>query len=144
MLAVALRIVEDQREAEDLLHDLFLEVWQVAADFDPARGSVRTWLLVRTRSRSLDRRRRARRQKLVAEDPSETVESSLPAPSHESMLLKRAVLRLPHELRVLLELGYYAGMSSAEIAATVRIPVGTVKSRVARAIVELRMAILGD
>lgn len=144
MLAAALRITGDTREAEDLLHDLFLEVWQTATHYDPGRGSVRAWLLVRTRSRALDRRRRLRRSKLVPEDPAHELESSVTLPTPEAALVRSAVTRLPRELRVLLELGYYAGMSSAEIAAAVRIPIGTVKSRVARALAELRLALRGD
>ncbi|MEO8553642.1 MAG: sigma-70 family RNA polymerase sigma factor [Kofleriaceae bacterium] len=54
LLGIALRIVRERREAEDLLHDVFLEVWRAAKDFDPKRGRVRTWLTIRMRSRCLD------------------------------------------------------------------------------------------
>jgi RNA polymerase sigma-70 factor (ECF subfamily) len=140
--ATAERITRDPGEAEDLLHDVFLEIWRTAGDYQPERGSVRTWLLVRARSRSLDRRRRTRH---ATGDASEALADlgSTP-PSAEQLTLRSAVTRLPHSLRELLELGYYAGMSSSEIAATLEIPLGTVKSRVARALAELRLALDDD
>src|ERR1051325_6352773 len=60
LLGLALRIVRERREAEDLLHDVFLEAWRAAKDFDPKRGKVRTWLAVRMRSRALDHQKSAR------------------------------------------------------------------------------------
>src|SRR6188508_970994 len=60
MLGIAIRIVRDRREAEDLLHDVFLEAWRSAKDFDPKRGRVRTWLSIRMRSRALDLQKSAR------------------------------------------------------------------------------------
>src|ERR1044072_2268160 len=60
LLGLALRIVRERREAEDLLHDVFLEAWRTAKDFDPKRGRVRTWLAIRMRSRALDLQKSAR------------------------------------------------------------------------------------
>jgi len=136
----ARRITHDAGEAEDLLHDLFLEIWRTAGDYQPERGSVRTWLLVRTRSRSLDRRRHLGRR-CLEELPRSDFGSD--APSAEELALRSAVTRLPGPLRELLELGYCAGMSSREMATFLELPIGTVKSRVARALAELR-AELGE
>jgi RNA polymerase sigma-70 factor (ECF subfamily) len=133
--SAALRVTHDDGEAEDLLHDIFLEIWRTAGDYQPDRGSVRAWLLVRTRSRSLDRRRHLVRRTL-SEPPSP--DHHVVLPSAEELTLRSAVTRLPSRLRELLELGYYAGMSCAEMAAALEIPLGTVKSRVARALAELR------
>ena len=60
LLGLAMRIVRDRREAEDLLHDVFLEAWRSAKNFDPKRGRVRTWLAIRMRSRALDLQKSAR------------------------------------------------------------------------------------
>src|SRR5919106_494767 len=60
LLGLAIRIVRERREAEDLLHDVFLEAWRSAKDFDPKRGRVRTWLAIRMRSRALDLQKSAR------------------------------------------------------------------------------------
>jgi len=137
--AAARRITQDPTEAEDLVHDVFLEIWARAADYEPSRGSVRTWLLLRARSRSLDRRRRLSRR--PGEELLPNVDQGASPPSAEELSLRDAVTRLPEALRELLELGYYAGMSSTEMAAALAIPIGTVKSRVARALEELRAAL---
>ncbi len=137
LLGVLTRVLSDAQEAEDVLHEVFLEVWQRAADFDPARGNVRAWLVMRARSRALDRLRVLGRTRTL---PSEAM---LPEPTPQAvpadtLSVRRALSNLAPELRTLLELGYFEGMSSAEIAAHEGIAIGTVKSRVARALAELR------
>jgi RNA polymerase sigma-70 factor, ECF subfamily len=137
LLSVLTRVLRDGQEAEDVLHEVFLEVWQHAADFDPARGSVRSWLVMRARSRGLDRLRALTRTRCLPEDAmaAEAPAAAVPA---ETLTIRRALSTLAPELRKLLELGYFEGMSSAEIAAHEGIAIGTVKSRVARALAELR------
>lgn len=136
MLAVLTRVLGDALEAEDVLHEVFLEVWQHAADYDESRGSVRAWLVMRARSRGLDRLRAQGRARLQAREPAEAP-SAQPA-LETTLTVRRALLRLSPELRSLLELGYFEGLSSSEIAAHEQLAIGTVKSRVARALTELR------
>jgi RNA polymerase sigma-70 factor (ECF subfamily) len=142
MLAIAVRLLGDRREAEDLLHDVFVEVQRQARTFDPCRGTVRTWLLVRLRSRALDRRRavgvaRAASEQLAPGD--EACDEDGLAPDRARVL--RALAALPDEQRRVLELGYFEGLSSAEIAEQLAVPIGTVKSRVAAAMAKLRSAL---
>lgn len=137
LLAVLKRVLRDTQEAEDVLHEVFLEVWQHAADFDPGRGSVRSWLVMRARSRGLDRWRVLVRQRSLPHEPLFSSDASNTAAA-ESLSVRRALSNMAPELRALLELGYFEGMSSAEIAAHEGLPIGTVKSRVARALAELR------
>src|SRR3982750_1648727 len=66
--SLAIRPVRDRREAEDLLHDVFLEVWRSAVDYDPGRGRVRTWLAIRMRSRALDQQKSARVSRNAGDD----------------------------------------------------------------------------
>src|SRR5215212_10991399 len=73
LLGLAMRIVRDRREAEDLLHDVFLEAWRSAKDFDPKRGRVRTWLAIRMRSRALDLQKSARVSRNAGDDGLETI-----------------------------------------------------------------------
>jgi len=131
------RVLRDRQEAEDVLHEVFLEVWQHAADFNPARGTVRSWLVMRARSRALDRLRALTRTRCLPQDAIAAEAPAAAAPA-ETLTIRRALSNLAPEMRQLLELGYFEGMSSAEIAAHEGLAVGTVKSRVARALAELR------
>jgi RNA polymerase sigma-70 factor (ECF subfamily) len=143
LMAVGQRILGDRREAEDLLHDVFLEVWRQAGQFDRARGTVRAWMLMRMRSRSLDRRKSAGFSRVVSlEERQEEVRATGDdALAPDRSALRRALADLPEEQRQVLELGYFEGLSSTEIAARIAAPVGTVKSRVAAALAKLRQGL---
>ena len=142
LLAVGKRIVGDSREAEDLLHDVILEIWRSAGDYDGARGSVRSWMLMRMRSRALDRRKAPRVARAVALADDDQLEAQLgaedPHLGPDRHRVRRALAELPPEQRAVLELGYFEGLSSTEIAARIATPVGTVKSRVAAGLAKLR------
>jgi RNA polymerase sigma-70 factor (ECF subfamily) len=134
--------------AEDLLHDVFLEVWHHAADYSPERGSVRAWLLVRARSRALDRLGKRVRDARVAEAAADRTESPLSGgtldareSAFDAHRVRRLVGQLDADLCDVLELAYFEGLSCSEIALRLRVPVGTVKSRLARALARLREAI---
>ena len=131
------RMLGDSQEAEDVLHEVFLEVWEHAGDYDASRGSVRAWLVMRSRSRGLDRLRSLGRSRALPGEALPLAGPSQPAPA-DVLSIRRALDKLAPELRTLLELGYFAGMSSSEIAEHQQLAVGTVKSRVARALSELR------
>lgn len=137
LLGVLRRLLHDSQEAEDVLHEVFLEVWEHAADYEASRGSVRAWLVMRARSRGLDRLRALNRARFLRKEPREMEALSAVAPA-DTLSVRRALSNLAPELRRLLELGYFEGLSSAEIAAHEQLAVGTVKSRVARALAELR------
>ena len=141
MLAVGRRFLNGRREAEDLVHDVFLEAWHRARHYDATRGSVRTWLMLRLRSRALDWLRIARRTTLVGFEESDiqTTESVEPYMAWRGeRALHGGLADLPTEQRVVLELCYFAGYSHAEIALRLEIPLGTVKSRMTRGITALR------
>jgi RNA polymerase sigma-70 factor, ECF subfamily len=140
MLALGIRIVGVRRDAEDLLHDVFLEAWRHAGDYDARRGSVKTWLLLRMRSRCLDRVRShafsktdALRSEPIRSGASERLDRTIDGARARSLLDD-----LPSGQREVLELGYFQGLSFSEIAAVLGIPVGTVKSRVSAAMLKLR------
>lgn len=144
--ALARRILGSAVEAEDLVHDVFLEAWRHATDYDAERGSVRAWLVLRCRSRALDRRKSAPVSRTVspADDtwlervPDDQAPSGL---GPDEQVLRRLLLELPEEQRTVLWLGYFEGLSSSEIAERIAVPVGTVKSRVAAALGRLRNAL---
>ena len=144
LLALARHILGGRTEAEDLVHDVFLEAWRRAADYDPERGSVRAWLALRTRSRAIDVLRSARVGRTVS-DGGETwsADDLLPAAEDAELAPDRVAVRkvlteLPEEQRTVLLLGYFKGLSSTEIAERTGVPVGTVKSRVLAALTKLR------
>jgi RNA polymerase sigma-70 factor, ECF subfamily len=145
MLGLALHLLGNRRDAEDLLHDVFLEVWKRAASYDAQRAGVRTWLLVKVRSRALDRLRSlgtARRHGMAGSaevDGVEDLEADLAVLRgvDQSRALE-ALERLPDAQRDAVRLCYLEGWSCGEIAERCGLPVGTVKSRLARALALLR------
>lgn len=148
MLAVGVRVLKDRRAAEDLLHDVFLEAWRQAKTYDPERGTVRGWLLMRMRSRALDRVRSAGRSKVVLSEeptpPDAPANTPDPSAAPDRRRVREALTTLPAEQRAVLELAYFEGYSSSEIASRLDIPIGTVKSRVARGVAHLRKSLVPD
>jgi RNA polymerase sigma-70 factor (ECF subfamily) len=146
MLALAQRIVGRGTEAEDIVHDVFLEAWRHSADYDPARGSVKAWLLLRTRSRSLDLQKSARVSKQAKGLPEDWL-AELGDPTLDTTAgvdqarIRQVLTTLTPEQREVLLLGYFEGLSSSEIAEVIGVPIGTVKSRVAAALSALRVAL---
>ncbi|MCA9709769.1 MAG: sigma-70 family RNA polymerase sigma factor [Myxococcales bacterium] len=144
LLSMANRMLGDKTMAEDLVQDVFMEVWRRAHAFEPSRGSVRTWLLVRLRSRALDRLRSARHRREVTVDDVGPKEASPaaedPELSPDRALVRQVIAQLPDDQRRVIELSYFQGLSSSEIAAQMGSPVGTVKSRTAAALSKLRAA----
>jgi RNA polymerase sigma-70 factor (ECF subfamily) len=140
MLAVATKILGSRREAEDVLHDVFVEAWAHAGDYDPARGSVKTWLLLRLRSRCLDVLRSAEHRKTEAL-PEEGGSAKGPPEANRSADAWGVGSwedSLPEPQREVLTLIYFEGLSMSEIAARISLPIGTVKSRAARGLADLK------
>jgi RNA polymerase sigma-70 factor, ECF subfamily len=143
LFALAQRMLGGTREAEDLVHDVFLEVWHKAGTYDARRASVSTWLLVRARSRALDRLRSARKTAAVILDEERlqhvAVSTSDAGSERDGHALRALLQALPIDQRTILELGFFAGYSHLEIGQQLSIPIGTVKSRSARALEQLRI-----
>jgi RNA polymerase sigma-70 factor, ECF subfamily len=134
-LAVALRVLSSRPEAEEVVQDAFIEVWTRAAQFDAARGSARTWVLSIARNRAIDRLRSrgvaARVADGIRAEPiasgATPLENAVDRQARER--IQAALRELPSEQRQVLELSYFEGLSQSEIAARLREPLGTVKSR---------------
>ena len=146
LMGLAQRILGDTGEAEEILQEVFLFVWRSATTFDPARGSVLAWLLVATRSRSIDRlrsRRPAARAGLTSVDQvpdkadSRDLETDSAAREWET-LCRSAIADLPAEQRIVLELAYFEGLTHQEIAQKTSTPLGTVKTRVRLGLMKLK------
>jgi len=138
LLGLGMKILQDKAEVEDLLHDVFVEVWQKAGSYEPNRGTVRTWLCLRMRSRALDRTklsRRTRSESLEAR-PVETGQEDVSSAGVEVMQRERLALALEglsDPQRTVISMAYFQGLSCSEIASELKVPVGTVKSRLAGA-----------
>lgn len=146
LYAMLLRILKDTGAAEEVLQDLFLQLWRGAARFDASRGSLGGWLLVIGRNRALSRLRGRQRHE-VLQDPEEFSFEAVPSPENleddaaRMQLMNRlrgAMAALPPEQREAVELAYFEGMTQTEIAARTQCPLGTVKSRVRAAMQTLK------
>lgn len=140
MLGAAMRILKNRRDAEDLVHDVFLEAWQHVDGYDPKRGSPITWLLTRLRSRAIDRLRSlelARRHAMASKPEPPAAGTGEPDPM--AARCRSAIAGLSQAQRTVLELGYYRGLTCSEIAAHCNLPIGTVKSRLSAALANLRL-----
>jgi RNA polymerase sigma-70 factor (ECF subfamily) len=146
LYAMLLRILKDTGAAEEVLQDLFLQLWRGAARFDASRGSLAAWLLVIGRNRALSRLRGKQRREILP-DPEEF--SFEAVPSSENLEDEAARMQLMHRLRGVMaalpaeqreavELAYFEGMTQTEIAARTGSPLGTVKSRVRAAMQTLK------
>lgn len=148
LLALSLRIVRERSEAEDVIHDAFLTMSERAAQYAAERGSVVAWLVTLVRNLSIDRtRRRERRGVILRRVAAEDTKPASPDP--EELLegatvrarVRRALGRLPEVQRVTLEVAFFEGLSYPEIAEREKVPLGTIKSRAARALTSLREAL---
>ncbi len=145
--AVAVRIIGQTAEAEDIVVDSFWQVWQQAGSYDASRGQLRTWIVTIARSRALDRLRAIRRTPTVSSDDDLI---SLPDAratdnpeqdalvAEQSALIYQALATLPREQREALALAYYRGLSQSEIAEQLGEPLGTIKTRIRLGMMKLR------
>jgi RNA polymerase sigma-70 factor (ECF subfamily) len=152
LLGLALRIVRDRAEAEDVIHDAFVAVGDRAGQYVVERGAVGAWLVTLVRNLSIDRtRRRDRRgaiaRDVLAHDPEAKAAATPATPeaevasARERERVRRALARLPDVQRTTLEIAFYEGLTYAEIADREGVPIGTIKSRAARALQALREAL---
>lgn len=150
LFSVALRVLNDPAEAEDVLHDVFVTVWEKAGDFESSRGHAFSWALTLTRNRAIDRvRSRKRRAEILAQavpdDIGGDAASDAKLDSADTLWFKEkaaavrtAVATLPEDQRLALELAYFGGLTQQQIAGKLSQPLGTVKARIRRALLKLR------
>lgn len=152
LLALARRILNGSSDAEEILQEVFLHVWNNAARYDPGRSSVSTWLVLITRSRAIDRLRNrkvvervheaAHQEDLVGHASPEGVESVFFRERRQRV--KSELDKLPPEQKQVLEMAFYEGLSQSEIADRAGLPLGTVKTRTLLAMKKLRGALRSD
>jgi RNA polymerase sigma-70 factor, ECF subfamily len=151
LLGLLMRILDDRAEAEEVLQDVFLQVWRRAADYDDSRGRPFVWLTTLARSRALDRIDALRSRQRTAAGAGSAIRESAPDPAElaseaeDGRRLRRALAEIPAAQREVLLLGYFEGLSQSEIAARLDAPLGTVKSHARLGLTKLRALLrLGD
>jgi RNA polymerase sigma-70 factor, ECF subfamily len=138
--SVALRVLGDTTQAEDILQEIFLQLWRKPETFDSNRGSLGAWLAVIARHRAIDQLRR-RRPESDIDDVVISVDSDLEQTADRNRAIARirsAVEQLPAEQRRALELAFFQGLTHSEIAAKTGEPLGTIKTRIRAALATLR------
>ena len=144
LFGLLVRILNNREEAEDVLQELFLQVWHRAGDYDSNRGRPFTWLVTLARSRAIDRLRSvASRERVATESAREATEEVSDAVadavrSEQRGIVTSALSQLPEEQQRALVLAYFDGLTQSEIADRSGAPLGTVKTRMRAGMIKLR------
>jgi RNA polymerase sigma-70 factor, ECF subfamily len=148
LFATALRILNNQEAAEDVLQDVFVQIWEKAPLYDSSRGKPLTWAVTLTRHKAIDRLRSLQRRFRLQdqlEKESQIFEqfgeqSSLDAVDlvEKGVLVREAITKLSKEQREAIELAFFSGLTQTEIAEQLNEPLGTVKARIRRGMMRLR------
>lgn len=149
LFGLLMRILNNREEAEDVLQEVFLQVWRKAGDFDESRGRPFTWLVTLGRSRGIDRLRTLAARERVAEagarEASEEISDAASDAfrSEQRGLVNDALAQLPDEQKRPLMLAYFDGLTQSEIATRLGAPLGTVKTRMRTGLMKLREQLAG-
>lgn len=148
LFSVALRILQDQSAAEEVVQEAFTQIWERAGTYDPQCGKPLTWAIVLTRNRAIDRFRSRQRFNRLVESYKELDPAALTETRHvsggelvarESVdNVRRALVELPADQRQAIELAFFLGLTQSEIAERQSLPLGTVKARIRRGLLFLR------
>ena len=150
LFGLLMRILNNREEAEDVLQEVFLQVWRKAADFDENRGRPFTWLVTLARSRGIDRLRTLASRERVAEAGAREVSEVISDAATDALkseqrgLVSDALAKLPDEQKRPIMLAYFDGLTQTEIATRLGAPLGTVKTRMRTGMIRLRELLAGQ
>jgi RNA polymerase sigma-70 factor (ECF subfamily) len=142
--SVALRVLGDTGAAEDVLQEVFMQLWRNPGLFDSSRGNIAPWLAVITRNRSIDSLRK-RRPETDIDDVIVSVEPDMAGDAERSRAMEKvrgALGTMPLPQRSALEMAYFEGLTHTEIAAKTGEPLGTIKTRIRAGLLALRKAVV--
>lgn len=137
-------IVTDKEIANDVLQNVFINIWRKIESYDPTKGRLFTWMLNIARNASIDEvRSKGFRDSQKNQSLSENVDipGAVTGPMIDDVGLKKVLTKLKGELRVLVDMSYFQGFTHEEISRALNIPLGTVKTRIRSALVQLRTMI---
>jgi RNA polymerase sigma-70 factor (ECF subfamily) len=143
--SVALRVLRDPSGAEDILQEIFMQVWRNPTAFSMEKGTLAGWLAILARNRAIDQQRRKRPTDAV-DDVILASSFNLAELSEHNLMLEKAqgwMLQLPFEQQEMLHMAFYEGLTHSEIAEKTGTPLGTIKTRIRRALQTLRKAAQG-
>ncbi len=150
LFAIALRILREEGRAEDVLQDSFVNVWNGAASYNVSLSAPMTWMVTIVRNRALDYIRRLDHRTVELDDDLEAVlESDRPTPvdlasgAQDAVALQRCLKRLDAGQRQAIAFAYFQGLTHSELAATLKIPIGTVKTWIRRGLEKMRRCLDG-
>jgi len=152
LFSLAYKILNDEKESEEVLQDVFLKLWDMPREFDAARGKPFSWMATLTRNRSIDRLRARQTRQRITETATPELAENLNAGGDASdefwreekaAAIRSTLQNLPEEQRQALEMVYFGGMTHQEVSEKTREPLGTVKARIRRAMLKLRDALEG-
>lgn len=150
LMGICLQILKDRDEAEDVLQDVFINVWKRAGSFDPAKASPITWLATIARNRSIDRlrSRRSRRTEAPVEEIMELADDrpdgfALAAAEDEGQRVHHCLSQLEGRAQAMIRTAFFDGLSYSDLAARAGVPLGTVKSWIRRGLQRLRDCLEG-
>jgi RNA polymerase sigma-70 factor (ECF subfamily) len=154
LYATARHILNDAAEAQDVVHDVFLTLWENAASFDSGRGAAFSWAVTLTRNRSIDRlRTRSNRARLLGNsvpddlgygsDTADIGGGERAELGDRAVAVRSAMAELPAEQQRALELAFFSGLTQKEIAEKLSEPIGTIKARIRRGLIKLRDTLAG-
>jgi len=146
LFSIAMRILGDYAEAEEVIQDVFVQIWEKAESFDPMLGSAFHWSLSIARHRSIDRLRSRQRRARLHEELEKTAPGSnrdnrpaqTPLNSEDTAAIRSALKELPVEQREAIEMAFFGGQTHLEIAAALDEPLGTIKARIRRGMLKVR------
>ncbi len=148
LFSTAYRVLNNQEAAEDVLQDVFIQIWEKAPLYDPTRGKPMTWAVTLTRNKAIDRLRSTVRRNRLQDDverEAETFEQfddrssfDAVASGETSKLVREAIQKLSKDQREAIELAFFSSLTQTEIAERLGEPLGTIKARIRRGMMKLK------
>jgi RNA polymerase sigma-70 factor (ECF subfamily) len=148
LFSISVRVVNDTELAEDVVQDVFFQIWEKAATYDPGRGKPLTWAITLTRNKSIDRLRSVQRRYRLHDEVKEETKTTAAVADFESArkleyrekreIIRNAVRQLSKEQRQAIEMAFFSGLTQNEVAEQLGQPLGTIKARIRRGMMKLR------
>jgi len=148
LFGIAYGVLNQREAAEDVVQDVFVQIWEKAALYDASRGRPLTWAVILTRHKAIDRLRSNQRRRQLQEDAEREAETHDPFDEHTSLdaaavgettaRVRRAMMELPPDQRQSLELAFFSYLTHVEIAEQLQQPLSTIKGRIRRGMAKLR------